>query len=288
MNVTALIAEDETLLAAHLRSELKKLWPALDIVSTVGDGESAVNDALRLQPDILFLDIQMPGMTGLQAAQALAEDWDANDKAFPLIVFVTAYDQYAVQAFERAAFDYVLKPVQTTRLAASCERLQQRLADAESRQAQRAQNTIGAKAAAWSSEAALDGVVMQMRELLAAGVPRFSGTQTAPSQLKIIQASVGSTIMMVPVQQVLYFEAADKYVRVVTVEREHLIRTSLRELLQQLDLQLFWQIHRGVVVRCDAIASAQRDEAGKLTLSLHGHAERLTVSRLYADRFRGM
>lgn len=273
MTITALIAEDEGLLAAHLRSELKKLWPALEVVATVGDGESAVTEALRLQPDILFLDIRMPGMTGLEAAQALAEDWHASDKSFPLIVFVTAYDQYAVQAFERAAFDYVLKPVQAARLATTCERLQQRLRDARP---------------VPGHEGALDGMVMQMRELLAAGIPGLNGGNSAPSQLKIIQASVGNTIMMVPVEQVLYFEAADKYVRVVTAEREHLIRTSLRDLLQRIDPQLFWQIHRGVVVRCDAIASAQRDEAGKLTLTLHGHADRLAVSRLYSDRFRGM
>lgn len=273
MNATALIAEDEALLSAHLRSELRKLWPELEIVASVGDGGSAVSEALRLQPDILFLDIRMPGMTGLEAAQALTEDWHVDSKPFPLIVFVTAYDQYAVQAFERAAFDYVLKPVQTARLASTCERLQQRLHDAHAGQGQ---------------EHALDGMVMQMRELLAAGVPGLSGNQAAQSPLKIIQASVGNTIMMVPVEQVLYFEAADKYVRVVTAERDYLIRTSLRELLQRIDPQLFWQIHRGVVVRCDAIASAQRDEAGKLSLTLHGQAERLAVSRLYADRFRGM
>lgn len=323
MTFTALIAEDEWLLAANLQSELKALWPDLTVVATVGDGEAAVEGALRLLPDVLFLDIRMPGMTGLEAAQALAEDWTSIDRPFPLIVFVTAYDQYAVQAFERAAFDYVLKPVEPTRLAVTCERLKQRLLDRSasrpvvvtaSGQAVEAVSTgIAGSAAANGNKAStvdsgdlsnpsnpsnpisaadvLDGVVMQMRALLAAGIPGATGIavgDAAASPLKIIQASAGNTITMIPVEQVLYFEAADKYVRVVTAEREHLIRTSLRDLLQRIDPNLFWQIHRGVVVRCDAIASAHRDESGKLTLTLHGHADQLNVSRLYAERFRGM
>jgi DNA-binding LytR/AlgR family response regulator len=278
MTVTALIAEDEALLAANLQLELAKLWPELEIVASVGGGEAAVQSTLELRPDVLFLDIRMPGMTGLEAAQALAEDWSSDDKPFPLIVFVTAYDQYAVQAFERAAFDYVLKPVQSARLATTCERLKKRLED----------RTPTQQSTAWSPEGALDGVVMQMRALLATGIPGLSqcGESTAP--LKIIQASVGNTITMIPIEQVVYFEAADKYVRVVTAERDHLIRTSLRELLQRIDPNIFWQIHRGIVVRCDAIASAQRDESGKLTLTLHGQETQLTVSRLYADRFKAM
>ncbi|MFM0163430.1 LytR/AlgR family response regulator transcription factor [Paraburkholderia sediminicola] len=273
MKTTALIAEDEALLAADLQAELLKLWPDLEIVASVGDGEAAVEQALNLQPDVLFLDIRMPGMTGMECAQALAEDWPENGKRFPLIVFVTAYDQYALQAFERAAFDYVLKPVQPERLAKTCARLQERLQD---------------RTAPTTAVSPLDAVVDQMRELLAAGRPESPHRMSANTPLRLIQASAGNTITMIPIDDVVYFEAADKYVRVVTAEREHLIRTSLRELLQQLDPQRFWQIHRGAVVRCDAIDTAQRDESGKLTLTLRGNPTRLVVSRLYADLFRGM
>jgi DNA-binding LytR/AlgR family response regulator len=261
---TALIAEDEPLLAAHLHDELLRLWPDLQVVATVGDGITAVQQSLALRPDLLFLDIRMPGLDGLEAARCLAEDWP-DGTPFPLVVFVTAYDQYALQAFERAAVDYVLKPVQPARLAQTCARLQATLG-------QRAQQ----------GGAALDTVMQQLRGLL--------GPQGAPAAapLRVIQAGSGNTIHLVPIDEVLYFEAADKYVRVVTPQREHLIRTSLRELQPQLDAQRFWQVHRGTVVRCDAIAQVQRDDAGKLTLLLRGHADRLVVSRLYAHLFKAM
>ncbi|MGF6573398.1 DNA-binding LytR/AlgR family response regulator [Paraburkholderia sp. GAS333] len=273
MKITALIAEDEPLLAANLQAELLKLWPELHIVASVGDGETAVESALGVQPDVMFLDIRMPGMTGLECAQALAEDWPAHGRHFPLIVFVTAYDEYALQAFERAAFDYVLKPVQPERLAKTCARLKARLADDN---------------APPPDEASLGKVVDQMRELLAAGRRDTTPPPVISTPLRVIQASAGNTITMVPVDEVCYFEAADKYVRVVTANREHLIRMSLRELLQQLDSQRFWQIHRGTIVRCDAIDTAERDEAGKLTLTLRGNPARLVVSRVYAELFRGM
>ena len=277
MSVTALIAEDEPLLALNLRAELERAWPGIDIVATVGDGASALTQALALQPDLLFLDIRMPGMTGLETAQALAEDWIATDKPFPLIVFVTAYDQYALQAFERAAVDYVLKPVQPARLAQTCARLQSLL-----------QQRVPVASAA----PALDAMVEQLRQLLQVGGPaggRADGNGVAaPTYLRMIQAALGHTIHMVPIEEVIYFEAADKYVRVVTAAREHVIRLSLRELQPQLDPGLFWQIHRGTIVRCDAIAGAQRNESGKLSLSLRGHPDRLDVSRLYAHLFKGL
>lgn len=275
MKATALIAEDEALLAANLQAELFGVWPDLEIVAVVGDGQSAVKEALRLQPAVLFLDIRMPGMSGLECAETLAEEWPEDAGAFPLIVFVTAYDQYAVQAFERAAFDYLLKPLQLARLEQTCARLKTRL---------------GERSVEVGGELALGGIVEQMRELLAAGGGGAQAGQDSQdsSPLRIIQASAGNTISMVPVDEVIYFEAADKYVRVVTADREHLVRSSLKELLLRLDTQRFWQIHRGSVVHCDAIASAQRDEAGKLTLTLRERPERLVVSRLYADRFRGM
>ncbi|WP_372524484.1 LytR/AlgR family response regulator transcription factor [Piscinibacter sp.] len=276
MNATALIAEDEPLLAANLQAELARLWPELSIVATVGHGEAALTQTLALQPDLLFLDIRMPGMSGLEAAQALAEDWpetSAQTKPFPLIVFVTAYDQYALQAFERAAVDYVLKPVQPDRLAQTCARLQSALR-------LRARQQVDAPA--------LSAVIEQLRGLVGGGVMGQAAAAPPASPLRVIQASVGNAIHMVPVDDVLYFEAADKYVRVITAEREHLIRISLRELQPQLDAQRFWQIHRGTVVRCDAIATALRDEAGKITLTLRGHADKLMVSRMYAHLFKPM
>ena len=267
MNATALIAEDEPLLAANLQAELARAWPALQIVANVRHGAAAVEAALVQRPDVVFLDIQMPGMTGLEAAQALSEDWP-DGGPLPLIVFVTAYDQYALQAFERAAVDYVLKPVLPERLAQTCARVQSALQQRRDRHDAPAQ--------------ALEATLAQLRGLLT------SNAGAAPVQLSVIQAAVGAAIHMVPVADVLYFEAADKYVRVITVEREYLVRTSLRELLPQLDMQRFWQVHRGTVVRADAIATAVREESGKVLLTLRGHKDKLTASRLYAHLFKAM
>jgi len=275
MTATALIAEDEPLLAASLAAELRRAWPELAIAASVGDGESAVAKSLELSPDIVFMDIRMPGVTGLDAARALAEDWPDDDRPFPLLVFVTAYDQYAVEAFDRAAFDYLLKPVQPARLAATCRRLHDALAA----------RTSTAPAAA----AELGRVVEQLRGLLGAGITGAAAPMSAPTApLQVIQAGVGNAIHIVAIGEVLYFEAADKYVRVVTAEREHLIRTSLRDLVPALDASRFWQIHRGTVVRADAIASAVRDETGKLSLALRGRPEKLVVSRLYGHLFKPM
>ena len=268
MNATALIAEDEPMLAANLQAELALAWPALRIVANVPHGVAALEQALALQPDLLFLDIRMPGMTGLEVAAALAEDWPEHGKPFPLLVFVTAYDQYAVQAFERAAIDYVLKPVLPERLSQTCARMQAALA---------------------ARTPELTAVVGQLRALLGdAGLAAPAPAVAPAGLLRVLQVSAGNAITMVPIDEVIYFDAADKYMRVVTASREHLIRTSLRELQAQLDPQRFWQIHRGTIVRCDAIASAQRDEAGKLTVLLRGHPDRLAVSRLYAQLFKGM
>ena len=264
----AIIAEDESLLAQALRSELGNLWPELRIDAVAQDGQEALEQALALQPDILFLDIRMPGLTGLEAAQAIVEDWPSA-KALPLIVFVTAYDQYAMQAFERAAVDYIQKPVQTARLAQCCERLK---------------NLLSQRQQSAPVEPALD----QLRNLL--GALSRSPTTSVPNEppLRVIQAGVGSAIHMVPIEEVIYLEAADKYIRVVTREREHLIRSSLRELLPRLDTSVFWQIHRSTVVRADAIATATRDETGKVAITLRGHKDKLTASRMYAHLFRAM
>jgi DNA-binding LytR/AlgR family response regulator len=260
MTITALIAEDEPLIAQALAADLVRAWPGLQIVATVGDGAQAVSQTLALRPRLCFLDIRMPGLDGLAAAQAIVEDWP-HDTPLPLLVFVTAYDQYALAAFEREAADYLLKPVDPARLAACVLRLQRLLAQQ-----------------APPLQQALD----QLRGLLA-------GTAPAQAQrLEVIQAAVGATVHLVPVDEVLYFEAADKYVRVVTAEREHLIRLSLRDLLPQLDAQRFWQVHRSLIVQARCITSALRDESGKVYLSLRGRTERLTASRLYAHLFRGM
>ena len=269
LQATALIAEDEPLLAANLKAELHALWPGLQIVASVAHGEAAVQQALALRPQLLFLDIRMPGMSGLEAAQAIAEDWPDDGSPLPAVVFVTAYDEYALQAFEQAAVDYVLKPVQPARLAQTCARVQASL-----------------KQQASPGGEAIDAALGQLRQLLGSGAPTAPAPAVAP--LTVIQAAVGNAIHLVPVAEVLYFEAADKYVRVVTLEREYLVRISLRELLPQIDLQRFWQVHRGTVVRSDAIATALRDEAGKITLTLRGHADRLVVSRLYANLFKPM
>jgi DNA-binding LytR/AlgR family response regulator len=278
MSITALIAEDEPLLAAGLQAELARLWPELKIAAMVGDGASAVKQTLQLQPTLCFFDIRMPGMTGLEAAQALAEDWPDGGPAFPLLVFVTAYDQYALQAFEAQAVDYLVKPVDGARLAACVERLKKRLAD---------RAPAGAAPAAGGDpklDHNLDHTLAQLRALLGG---QASGAAAVP-RLEVIQASVGNLVHMVPVDEVLYFEAADKYLRVVTADKEHLIRLSLRELLPQIDPQKFWQVHRSLVVRANAIATALRDESGKVYLTLRGRPERLTASRLYAHLFKGM
>ena len=262
LQTTALIAEDEPLLAENLRAELARLWPELQIVAMAPHGQAAVDQALALKPSICFLDIRMPGLSGLEAAAALTEDW-GDDAPFPLLVFVTAYDQYALQAFEHAAVDYVLKPVQPDRLAQTVQRLKAALMQRQ------------------GAPSGLQAAVDQLRALL--GAP----ASAAPT-LRLLQIGVGNAILMVPVDEVLYFEAADKYVRVLTADKEHLLRLSLRELLPQLDAGRFWQVHRSLIVRADAIQRAQRDEAGKITLHLHGSADKRAVSRLYAHLFKGM
>ena len=263
MNAAALIAEDEPLLAAALQAELTRAWPDLKVLATVGDGVSAVQQALTLRPQVLFFDIRMPGQGGLEAAAELADAWPA-DTPFPVLVFVTAHDEHAVQAFETGAADYVLKPVQPQRLARTVQRVQQTLAGRR------------------PSDNTLEAALSQLRGLLAP-------TPATPREpLRVIQAGVGSTIRLVPVDEVLVFEAADKYVRVLTARQEHLIRTPLKDLTPQLDPQRFWQVHRGTVVRADAIESAHRDESGRLTLSLQGRTERWAVSRVYAHLFKAM
>jgi DNA-binding LytR/AlgR family response regulator len=273
---TALVAEDEPLLAQALKAELAAAWPELQIVATAGDGRSAVREALRLLPQVLFFDIRMPGLDGLGAAAELADCWPADEAPMPQLVFVTAYDEYAARAFEAQAIDYVLKPVQPDRLRKTVGRLQQALA---------ARQPAATPALA---DAALEQTLAQWRQVL--GAAGAAAAAAAPAPLRMIAASDagGSTVRMVPIDEVLYFEAADKYLRVLTATHEYLIRTPLKQLLPQLDADTFWQVHRAVVVRSSAIESVHRDEAGKLHLMLRGRAEKIAVSRLYAHLFRAM
>ncbi len=269
MNTTpcALIAEDEPLLALALHNELAQLWPELRIVASVSDGLQAVQSALTLQPDFLFFDIRMPGLDGLQAAAELADTWPEAQK-FPMLVFVTAHDEYALQAFEAQAVDYVLKPVRSDRLAQTVTRLQQHW-----------QRRLVQPATEW------DLVLQQLRGLL--HLPTTAPATHAP--LTLLQASHGTQLRMVPVDDVLWLEAADKYVRVFTHDGgEALLRTPLKELLQRLDPAVFWQIHRGTVVRASAIEAVTRDALGKLILRLKGQSVSLGVSRLFAHQFKAM
>jgi DNA-binding LytR/AlgR family response regulator len=270
-SATALIAEDEPLLARELQGELARAWPQLRIAAIVGDGVSAVAQALALKPDVLFFDIRMPGLSGLEAAAELADEWP-QELPFPALVFATAYDQYAVQAFEAQAVDYLLKPVQSARLQKTVAKVQDVLA-------RRAQGAVD-----------FEATLAQLRSLLGSASPSASDARGTAQEgpLKLIQVSVGTSIRMVPVEEVVYFEAADKYVRVLTEGHEYLIRTPLKDLLAQLDTQRFWQVHRGTVVRADAIETVTRDEAGKLHLQLRGHTDKLVVSRLYAHLFKAM
>lgn len=261
--VRALIAEDEPILAAILAQSLQRLWPGLEILGPAPNGLAAVEQALELRPDVLFLDIKMPGQTGLEAAEELAERWDGA-QPFPEVVFVTAYDDYALKAFEQAAADYVLKPVSDERLRRTVERLRQRLGSA------------GGPA----HDGGMAALVEQMRALL----PQAA----APERLSVIRAAVGNVVRMIPVQDVVYFQALDKYVTVATADSEALIRLPLKELLSQLDPALFCQVSRGAIVNMKQVASASRDEMGKLTLALHGRSDRLKVSPLFAHLFRQM
>ena len=264
--VRALIAEDEPILAAVLAQSLQRLWPGIQIVGTAPNGLAAVEQALALRPDVLFMDIKMPGQTGLEAAEELAERWDGA-QPFPQVVFVTAYDDYALKAFEQAAADYVLKPVSDDRLRRTVERLRARL-------------LAHAQAGNGEGDGGMAQLVEQMRALLPPA--------TAPERLSVIRAAVGNTVRMIPVQDVVYFQALDKYVNVATADSEALIRLPLKELMAQLDPGQFCQVSRSSIVNMRHVASASRDEMGKLSLALRGRTDRLKVSPLFAHLFRQM
>jgi DNA-binding LytR/AlgR family response regulator len=243
----------------------------------VHDGTAALAAIVDTMPDVAFLDVRMPGASGLDVAQAVAEDW-ADAKPAPLIVFVTAFEQFALDAFERAAVDYVVKPVRAERLALTVQRLRERLAQR-------------------SSTDTTDELAQRIGQLLAATHPAGAisaggmaagGNAAGAPRLRTIRAGVGQTVKMIPIEQVVLLRAADKYVEVVSTEGHALIRQSLRDLLTQLDPERFVQIHRGTVVNMDHVQTAHRDEQGRVTLQLRGRDERPAVSRVYAELFRPM
>ncbi|AZG14258.1 LytR/AlgR family response regulator transcription factor [Cupriavidus pauculus] len=279
MSPTLLIADDEALLARVLESELKTLWPEATIAAVVHDGMAALDAAREHQPDVAFLDIRMPGMSGMDVARELIE----FDRP-PLVVFVTAYDQFALEAFERAAVDYVLKPVQHERLEATVERLRARLS---AKAAEDIDDDAQDYAAATDIGTMVD--TDRLAQLLARLESLDKPQAAARGQyLRFIKALVGQEVRIIPVDEVVYLEATDKYVNVVSTGGEALIRTSLRELTQQLDPDRFWQIHRGTVVNIDCVASAVNQSLGRLSLKLRDRPESLPVARQYAHLFKQM
>ena len=267
----ALIADDERLMREQLRARLAEVWPELEIVGEARNGVEAVELTAQLHPDLVFLDIRMPGMTGVDAARNIAQL--PTEDAWPgcEIVFITAYDQYAVEAFEQGVVDYVLKPAERARLQVTVDRIKRRLA-------QRAESNGGG--AANLAPAALE-------ELLGKLASRIN-PDAAPNRLKWIQATVGQSIQMIPVEDVLFFISDEKYTRVQTAQIEALIRKPIKELVEELDMNLFWQIHRSTLVNTKAISGVTRDLRGRQLVSVKGHPEKLEVSRSYAGLFKGM
>lgn len=270
----AVIADDERLMREQLRARLGEVWPELDIVAEAKNGLEAVQLVDEHRPDIVFLDIRMPGLTGVDAARQIAqmaprESPDGHeDDLLPEIVFITAYDQYAVEAFEQGVADYVLKPAERERLQVTVGRIQKRLA------ARRGQDGDAPPAAP----------LQQLLHQLAARM----NPGGRPEYLQWIQATVGQSIQMIPVEDVLFFVSDEKYTRVQTAQVEALIRKPIKELVDELDPKLFWQIHRSTLVAVKAIAGVSRDFRGRQIVSVKGHPEKLEVSRSYTGLFKGM
>lgn len=265
---TAVIAEDEPVLARTLTRLLEQVWPELRIVGMADDGLQATALALESLPDVMFLDIKMPGRTGIEVAEVVADDWP-DGRAEPLFVFITAYDNFAIPAFERAAVDYLLKPATAERLQQSVDRLKSRLA-------QRAASPQAGDMAAL------------MQRMQAIAKPEGTTDTDAGERIKVIRAGVGNTVRMIPVADVVCFEATEKYVNVVTPTSEALVRMSLRELMARIDSTDFMQVHRSVMVNSNAIVSATRDENGHYSLAVRGLQRPLKVSRAFGHLFRPM
>ncbi len=262
----AVIADDERLMREQLRARLAEVWPGLQIVAEARNGQEAVDLVAQHRPDLVFLDIRMPGLSGVDAARRIAQMELADAEHLPEVVFITAYDQYAVEAFEQGVADYVLKPAERDRLALTVRRIQQRLARRG------------------TSEAESQPPLQQLLHRLAAQLD----PNAAPRYLDWIQASVGSGVQMIPVAEVLFFISDEKYTRVQTAGVEALIRKPIKELVDELDPAVFWQIHRSTLVNVKAIAGVGRDFRGRQIVSLRGHAEKLEVSRSYGQLFKGM
>ena len=251
MAPSAVIADDEPLLRAMLRARLARLWPELEIRHEMADGRDIDRVIDEHAPDLFFLDIHMPGVNGLEAARAI------GTRAH--VVFVTAYDQHAVEAFERGAIDYVLKPFNDERLALTVERLKERLEHPPA--------------------ASLDSLVEQIAGRL--------GARPA-ERLRWVKASVGSSVRLIPVEEILFFQSDEKYTRVVTVDAEVLIRKPIKELLDELDPDKFWQVHRATIVNVDHIASVRRGLKDQAEIALKGHRETLVVLRAFTHLFKQM
>jgi len=270
MNPRAVIADDEPLMREQLRARITEAWPELEIVGEARNGLEAVERTAALTPDLVFLDIRMPGMTGIEAARRIAALEPAEGAEPPEIVFVTAYDEYAIQAFEQGVVDYLLKPVDRDRLAVTVERIRKRLA-------------LRGTPSAAPPAVAQEGLHALLERLQA----RLDGEQ-ATGYLKWIQAQVGQQIQMIAVDDVLFFISDEKYTRVQTAQLEALIRKPIKELVGELDPQQFWQIHRSTLVNARAIAGVSRDFRGRQLVSVKGHPEKLEVSRSYSQLFKGM
>jgi len=257
MTPTAIIAEDEGAQRQELKDLLRELWPELQVVAECEDGLAAVEALHAHAPDVAFLDIRMPGVSGLEVAR-VAGSAPKNAPKNAHVVLITAYDEFAVSAFEAGAADYLLKPVRRERLAATIVRLKQRLAEGK------------------------PAVPLDLVSLLQA--------RLAPQQrwMSWISASAGDTIRMIAVDDVLAFRSEDKYTCVLTAQGTAHIRTPLKDLIGQLDPDVFWQVHRGAIVRVDAIRAIRRDEDGRLRIHLTGSAETVPVSAAFQDRFRPM
>lgn len=262
----ALIADDEPLLVQALESELKAVWPELVITDKTADGSSTIARLLSGQHDIAFLDIQMPMENGIEVMQATIEEWpDDAENPPPLFVFVTAHDEFAIDAFELAALDYVVKPVTTKRLYKTVERLQSKLHER-------------------NSESALNSLVDQVNTYKAEAHSTISEEQWLDS----ISAGVGDTVYRIPVNEIIMFEASDKYVVVHTDGQQTLIRESLKSLLPRLNPAVFRQIHRSRIVNLEFVRAAKRSNGSKMTLILNGSDETPVVSRLYRHLFKAM
>ncbi len=251
----AVLADDEALMRDQLRARLAELWPELEIVAEAKNGAEALQLVEEHRPEVVFLDIRMPVKTGVQAARDIAR----LDGRVPEMVFVTAYDEYAIDAFQQGVIDYVLKPAERERLAVTVERLKKRLAEPS------------------SSPDTLQQALARLAEKL-----------DPPQRLKWIQASVGNQIQMIPVDEVLFFVSDEKYTRVQTEKQEALIRKPIKELIDELDPAQFWQIHRSTLINARAIAGVVRDERGRQLVAIKGRPEKLEVSRGYAHLFKGM